>query len=186
MTIVNIEDINALARRLRAVPKQITRATRNAIDGVAGERQRFARDTVNASTGIKKKDINANFVRFRTQQNQLNSRLIASSKPFLLRQYRIKKRRVSKTRQQISAAVFIGRPAQVIDRVFINPRGKKKRLLRRPAGVDRYPVKTPAGLSMAQYLKHIELNQPRLKQTGVDLSALFLVKLAEQQAKARR
>lgn len=183
---VRIQGLEALLRQLAATPRQIQRSARNAIDGVAGARQRFIRKEVNASTGIKQKDINQKLTRRRTRQNTLESMLTASNEPFLLRQYRLRKTRTRyPTRRGVIASIFLRRGPQPIDRVFINPKGSGQRLLRRPAFSGRYPVRTPKGLSMAQYMAHL-MDQGFLQETETDLTSEFFKKLDAQLSRANR
>lgn len=181
-----LRGIDEAIRRLGALPNQAKRAARNSIDGVQGKKQRSVRDKVNASTGLKKKTINTRLKRQRTRQNKPESTLEASPSRFLLRDYKLKKRRVSKTQVAVSAALFIDRGPVEIERVFINPKGGTKQPFRRLKGAGRYPVKVPKGLSMASYLTHLETKDVQLRDTSAELTAEFFVKLDDQIARARR
>lgn len=183
---VELRGIEDAIRQIGALPRQVKRAARNSIDGVQGKKQRGVRDRVNKSTGIQKKKINQRMKRFRTRQNDPTSTLEAQPSRFPLGDYKLKKRRVSKTQVAVSASLFIDRGPVEIERVFINPRGGTKKPFRRPAGVGRYPIKVPQGLSMASYLTHLETKDAQLRDTGEELTTEFLDKLDDQIRRGRR
>ena len=146
---VKVVGLAHVVAALRATPKQVRRAARNAIDRSITFARREAVNAINADLKLSKKLLRDRLPTQRTRQTTLSASITANNKQLPMGAYKIKKTRLSKTRVSVAVRDTLYGPSRRSDSAFINPKHNSKRLIRRVKGAARLPLDLPAGPSVA-------------------------------------
>ena len=159
---VAIDGLAQLQAGLRGTPRQINRATRNAVNRTLTMARKAFVDEFYSGTGATRRSfssrkINRRLVIIRAKQGETEGRIEASDATLPLKAYNPKPVSVSHsgTRARLSVQDEYGQGRRVTRETWINPKAVKNRTLPGPMVTTGTGPRQASGPSMAVQLAHI-------------------------------
>lgn len=187
---IELRGLNQVQAALQALPRQIDRASQNAINASLTQIRRVVVDELNAQLGLKKKLARSYLVIVRARTRVLEGRIWAADVPLPLNAYRYSLQRISPTRATVNVQDRLGGGVRTSKSAFMNPASSLRWLRRqgpwRRVNKRRLPIRQAKGPSLAIHLRTLQARPAFVEDTHRIYRAHFEQKLADQLRKRGR